>query len=96
MLYESEGVVLAGICSYQGTPTVSMASVLTSSHEAGTEHVLRHQRVHGAAVSVCKDRDTNMIEEGRQVASIGKTAPASHQAAPLSLVEISPSCVLIG
>lgn len=74
--YESEGVALGGISSYQGTPTVSLASVLTSSHEPGTEHVFAHGGVHGATVSVTKDRDTNMIEVGRQVAPIGQSAPA--------------------
>ena len=54
--HQRQGVVLGRISSHQGAAAVTLAGVLTSSHEAGTEHVLRHLGGHGAAVSVSEHR----------------------------------------
>ena len=60
--HQGQRVALSRISGYQGSATVSLAGVFTSSHEAGTDHVGGHVRVHGAALSIREDSHANLIE----------------------------------
>ena len=73
--YQSQGLVLAGVSGYQGTPAVSLAGVLPSRHQAGADHVLLHDGVHGATLPLREDRHSDMMESGRELYPAFSLAP---------------------
>ena len=59
---QSLGIVVGRVGDEERTTTVSLASILASLHDTGTEHVWGHVLVHLAAVSIGKHCDVNLMK----------------------------------
>ena len=59
-------IVVGRVGDEERTTTVSLASILASLHETGTQHVWGHVLVHLSAIAVSEHGNVNLMESGRR------------------------------
>ena len=80
---ESLRIVVCRVGDEERPTTVSLASVLPSLLDTGTQHVWGHVRVHVAAVAVGKHGDVNLVKSVRRFATFGEGSPPGYGGLPV-------------
>ena len=79
---ERHPVILSRVSSDKRTSTVSLASILATSHEASAEHVVSHVAVHGTTVSISEDCHIDLMKPGVEVAARAHSSPSRDNGVP--------------